>query len=146
MRSLTTRWEQFGILLGEVCRGWKARLNDRLRPLGLSQSKWLALLHLSRCKGGVIQKDLASLIGIEGPTLVRLLDRLEADGWVKRKISKQDRRSKIVHLTKKAQPALIKIHMIATHLRQEILSSIREAELETSLQALEKIKKKVDLL
>jgi MarR family transcriptional regulator for hemolysin len=141
---MTNTSEQLGLALGEVVRSWKAKLNGRLRHLGLSQSKWLTLWHLSRFPAGIIQKDLAYRVGVEGPTLVRLLDRLEKDQWVLRKNSKTDRRSKIIFLTKKAQPTIGKIHKIVATLRQEIFVALPDSELNTCLSVMLKIKKRID--
>ena len=122
----TDKSEQLGLSIGEVFRSWRAKANERLLPLGLSQAKWRTLFYLSRYPDGIIQKDLATLICIEGPTLVRLLDRLELDGWIRRKSSKQDRRCKTVHLTRKAQPTLAEIHKVVSGLRQEIFFDISD--------------------
>lgn len=143
---VTDKKEQLGLCIGEVFRHWRTKVNERLLPLGLSQAKWLTLLHLSRCPQGIIQKDLAGRIGIESPTLVRLLDRLEADGWVKRKASKLDRRSKAVYLTPKAQPTLRKIKKIVTDFRHQIFLDINEDELSMCLRVMTKIKGKIESL
>jgi MarR family transcriptional regulator for hemolysin len=142
----TDKKEQLGLCIGEVFRHWRTKVNERLLPLGLSQAKWLALLHLSRCPQGIIQKDLAERIGIESPTLVRLLDRLEADGWVTRKTSKLDRRSKAVYLTPKAQPTLHKIKKIVAAFRHQIFFEINEDELAMCLRVMTKIKGKMESL
>lgn len=143
---MTEKSELLGLSLGEVFRSWRTKANERLLPLGLSQAKWLALIHLSRSPAGIIQKELASRIGVEGPTLVRLLDRLEADGWVKRQSSKLDRRSKIVHLTKKAEPTLAEIQKIVTGLRREIFMGISDKDIEVCLRVMQRIKRQIDSL
>ena len=60
--------DNLGILVGETARLWRYALDQRLQPLGLSQAKWLVLLHLSR-ENGLMQKQLARRVGIEPPTL-----------------------------------------------------------------------------
>jgi MarR family transcriptional regulator for hemolysin len=89
--------EHLGMAIGETARCWRTKLNERLRPLGLSQSRWMVLLHLSKRGDGVVQKALAEWLGIEGPTLVRILDRMTEDGWIERRESTTDRRAKTVH-------------------------------------------------
>lgn len=143
---ITDKKEQLGLCVGEVFRNWRTRVNERLLPLGLSQAKWLTLWHLHRCPEGIIQKDLAGRIGIEGPTLVRLLDRLESDGWVRRKTTKLDRRSKAVYLTPKAQPTIRKIKGIISELRQQIFADIKEDELSMCLRVMKKINMKIESL
>src|SRR3569833_3915374 len=121
--------EQFGRAIGDVARTWRTKLNERLTPLGLSEAKWITLLYLSRGVGGLIEVELAKRIGIEGPTLVRLLDRLEADGWGKRKLSKTDRRSKVSVLGRKAQPVLKEIRAFVHGLREECKAGLSEREI-----------------
>lgn len=140
---MTSIKDEFGLILMELARGWRGKLDERLRPLGLSQAKWVALWHLSHADKGMSQTELAGHIGIEGPTLVRLLDRLEEEGWVKRCCSEIDRRVKTVVLAEKAYPVLLDIQAIATQLRHELLQDIPEEELKACLGVLKTIKKRV---
>lgn len=136
--------EQLGRAIGDVARAWRNKVNERLRPMGLSEAKWTTLLYLSRCEGGLIQVELAKRIGIEGPTLVRLLDRLEADGWVKRKLSKTDRRSKVIVLGRKAQPVLKEIRAIVHGLREECMAGLSEREIAAALKVLRRVREKIE--
>jgi len=136
--------EQLGRAIGDVARAWRNKVNERLRPMGLSEAKWTTLLYLSRCEGGLIQVELAKRIGIEGPTLVRLLDRLEADGWVKRKLSKTDRRSKVIVLGRKAQPVLKEIRAIVHGLREECMAGLSEREIAATLRVLQRVREKIE--
>ena len=54
-------------------------------------------------EGEISQVKLAEFIGVEGPTLVRILDRMEQKGWIKRKVSSRDRRQKLISPTKKVE-------------------------------------------
>jgi MarR family transcriptional regulator for hemolysin len=137
---MTTAQEQLGMVIGEVARTWRTRLNERLRPLGLSQARWMVLLHLSKRGDGVMQKALAEWLGIEGPTLVRTLDRMTEDGWIERRESATDRRAKTVHLTKQSRAIIRKIEKVAAQLRSELLAGIKPADLETCLRVLQQIK------
>ncbi len=123
-------WERLGPLLGETARLWRARLDERLRPLGLSQARWLVLLQLHRRGDGAVQRDLAQWVGIEGPTLVRLLDRMSADGWIERRESPQDRRAKTVHLTEQARGVVGRIDQVAAQLRRELLVDLDPRQVE----------------
>jgi len=139
-------FEQLGILLGETARAWRGRLDQRLKPLGLSQAKWLVLLHLSRGGDAMIQKELAERIGIEGPTLVGLLDRMARDGWLVRQESSEDRRSKTVHLTDKSHEILRQIKNVAAQLRRELLAGMSSDELSQCAQVLERIRQRAETL
>jgi MarR family transcriptional regulator for hemolysin len=137
---MTISQEQLGYAIGEAARLWRTRLNERLRPLGLSQARWMVLLHLSRRGDGVVQKALAEWIGIEGPTLVRILDRMTEDGWIERRESTTDRRAKTVHLTRQANAIIKRIDKIAAQLRKEILADIDAADIDACMRVLEQIK------
>ena len=95
-------WETFGPLLHGTARAWRLKLDARLKPMGLSQAKWRTLLHLSLADTTLTQAEVAARLGIEEPTLVNLLHRLEREGWVARRNAPHDRRCKTVHLGKQA--------------------------------------------
>jgi MarR family transcriptional regulator for hemolysin len=137
--------ESFGMLVGETARLWRYALDQRLQPLGLTQAKWLVLLHLSR-ENGLIQKNLAIRVGVEAPTLVVMLDRMAEDGWITRRESSDDRRSKTVHLTTKAQEVLKQIRATATQLRRELLAGIAPKDIERCTDILAQIKRAVENL
>jgi MarR family transcriptional regulator for hemolysin len=141
---MTASAETFAILLGETHRLWRARLDQRLKPLGLSQAKWLALFHLARGGDGMTQTELATRIGIEGPTLARLLDRLTASGYIERRGLPRDRRCNAVHLSRKARRLLKKITTVAHSLREELLRDIPRHELEAGGRLLLKLKKRLE--
>ncbi len=132
----------FGTLLGETGRVWRHRLDQRLKPLGLSQAKWITLLKLSRSEGTMTQKELAERLCIEGPTLVKLLDRMAADGWIERRGSDTDRRSKTVHLRRKSRALLQRINAVAAQLSGELLEGIPPAELRSCMEVLARIKER----
>ncbi|WP_097458749.1 MarR family winged helix-turn-helix transcriptional regulator [Mangrovitalea sediminis] len=136
--------EQFSQLLGETARAWRFELDRRLQPLGLSKSQWLVLLHAGGNGGDELtQKQLAGRVGVEGPTLVGLLDRMERDQWIERRSSPHDRRSKTVHLTAKALNTRQKIEEVATALRKELLAGIDEQDIDTCKRVLTHIRDSV---
>jgi len=135
--------ESLGILVGETARLWRYALDQRLQPLGLSQAKWLVLLHLSR-QDGLMQKQLARRVGIEPPTLANLLDRMADEGWVVRRESSRDRRSKIVQLTPKSQVVLKKIRSTGARLRRELLAGVSPKDIERTAAVLTHIKGAVE--
>jgi len=66
---------QFSVvfLLTLTGRLWRATCTDRLKGLGQSEARWSALAALAGAKGMINQTQLADRLGIEGPSLVRLL-------------------------------------------------------------------------
>ncbi|MCG4455555.1 MarR family transcriptional regulator [Pseudomonas sp. SA3-5] len=120
---------RFAMQLAQLSRSWRAELDRRLVGLGLSQARWLVLLHLSRFEELPTQRELAQSVGVEGPTLARLLDSLEAQGLVTRQAVPEDRRAKKIALSPPAQPLIEKIEAISTQLRKELFAGIDEEEL-----------------
>jgi MarR family transcriptional regulator for hemolysin len=136
--------ESFGPLLHGTARAWRLNLDERLRPLGLSQARWRTLLHLSRSEGPVTQAELAARLGIEEPTLVNLLHRLEDAGWVKRAPAQHDRRCKTVTLERRARRIIDRIDATARQLRNELINHIAPAELETCMRVLRTVQAKAE--
>ena len=131
--------ERFGLHLGLVARLWRAEIDRRLAAFGLTEARWLTLLHLSRLAEAATQRELAEAVGVRGPTLVRTLDRLEAEGLIERRTEAGDRRTKSVHLRAEAGPVLERIERTVAAVRAEILSDISHAEVTTCLKVFEKI-------
>ena len=78
------------------------------------------MLRISESKNGLVQRDLASVLTIEESTLTRLLDRMEADGLVRRMPSSQDRREICVTLTVEAFLDALQIGIELLFFRHEI--------------------------
>lgn len=136
--------DAFGPLLHGAARAWRLKLDERLRPLGMSQSKWRTLIHLSRTEGGVTQAELAARLGIEEPTLVNLLHRLETAGWVKRETAQHDRRCKTVTLQRRARRVIDQIDAAARQLRSELISDVRPADMNTCMRVLRSVRAKAE--
>ncbi|WP_292997362.1 MarR family transcriptional regulator [Nevskia sp.] len=131
--------QDFVMLLRTVPRDWRAAIDRRLAPMGLTQSKWLALLYLSRAEGPPTQTELAKYLDIESPTLVRLLDRLADDGWLVRKACPGDRRARHVHLTDRAKAICGEIEQIVSDVREQLLAGIDVDELRRCAELLRRI-------
>lgn len=120
---------RFAMQIAQLSRSWRAELDRRLAGLGLSQARWLVLLHLARFDELPTQRQLAQSVGVEGPTLARLLDGLEAQGLVSRQAVPEDRRAKKIALSPQAEPLITKIEAISSQLRQELFAGIDEDDL-----------------
>lgn len=133
------RLHSFAVSLGDVARLWRGQIDRRLRPSGLSFMQWLTLSQLSRAGAGVVQKDLAALVFIEGPTMVGILDRLVRFGLVERRVSLQDRRANTVHLTMSGHDKLDEVEGELRALREEMLAGLSGADLESGIRVLNHI-------
>ncbi len=121
---------RFGMQVTHLSRAWRAELDRRLAELGLSQARWLVLLHLARAKQLPTQGELACSVGVENPTLARLLDALAAQQLIERQTDLDDRRVKKIALTPAALDLIEKIETIATQLRCEIFAGVSEQDIQ----------------
>jgi MarR family transcriptional regulator for hemolysin len=136
--------ETFGPLLHGTARAWRLKLDERLKPMGLSQAKWRTLLHLSLAGDALTQAEIAERLGIEEPSLVTLLHRLENEDWIIRRASPHDRRCKMVLLGRRAQNVISQINATAKKLRHELLEDVSAADLRTCMRVLAQIHEKAE--
>ena len=135
--------EEFGVELARVYRSWRAIVDAQLRPLDMTQARWITLLHIARGGAGLLQKDLAERMGIEGPTLVRLLDALETAGLVIRQEAEGDRRGKTLALTQTAQPIVDEIERVVSDSRQHVLGDISDEDIASCIRVFRHIREKI---
>jgi DNA-binding MarR family transcriptional regulator len=96
---------RFGFLLRDVTRLYTQRFEHHAAALGLTLAQCKALIRLEACEG-VSQVRLAELTDLEPMALVRILDRMESEGWLERRSDPRDRRVRCLYLTNKAKPLL----------------------------------------
>ena len=128
-----------GVELGITIRRWRARMDERLAPMGLTQAKWVPLRYLLHAGGSLPQGKLADQVGIEGPSLVRILDELERLGLIERKSCSSDRRTKTVCLTERVKPLIDEMARKADQLRNEIFDGISDKDVAVFRKVLARI-------
>jgi MarR family transcriptional regulator for hemolysin len=121
--------EQFQYLMRDLPRLWRSLLDQRLNPMGLSQAKWRALYSIGGSQEPITQTMLAERLSIEAPTVVRLVDRLEEDGWIERRGCVADRRVRHIHLTPKAMKVYHEIDAVVNDVREQILGKVKASDL-----------------
>jgi len=106
----------------------------------LSQAQWRALAHLARDEG-LKQSALAERLEIQPITLTRLIDRMEAAGWVERRSDPADRRAVRLYLTPRAEPVLAEMQRAAAGMLDEALRGLTADERLNLIDALCKMKR-----
>jgi MarR family transcriptional regulator for hemolysin len=120
----TTRPIRLTVLLVIVARRWRSLLDERLRQIGQSAARMEALAAIINSPWPSAQVDIAKRLRIEGPTMTRMLDSLEADGLVERLPDPNDRRTKQLRLTPRGEAVLEDIFTIADALRERLLEDV----------------------
>src|ERR1700761_9796202 len=93
--------EGFAALVARAARQWRRAVDRRLEPFGLTEATWLPLIYLARSPVPMRQKDLAAALTLDGSSVVRLLDALEAAQLVERREEDGDRRARIIVPTRR---------------------------------------------
>jgi MarR family transcriptional regulator, transcriptional regulator for hemolysin len=129
----------FGYVLKDTSKLYVERFEERARELGLTLPQCKALAYLSRSEG-MSQVELASSAEIDPMTMVRILDRMELDGWVERRADPDDRRARRLYLKPKSKPLLEAIDLVASATRSEALVGLSEEEADLLMTALQKVR------
>lgn len=135
--------EELAASIVVTSRRWRARLTDLLRDTEQTDARWNVLYTLSRSPTGVIQAELAEAVGVQGPTLVKLLDALEAQNLIRRQVQSTDRRAKAVYLEPAGAGILEEIQTIAAEFRNTIFDGIPDTELAVALSVLDRACRKL---
>ncbi|MEP9370473.1 MarR family transcriptional regulator [Xanthobacter sp. VNH20] len=120
-------------------RQWRRLAEAALAADDISEACASPLVWLRRLGGGVRQVTLAAHVGIEGTSLVRLLDQLCDAGLVVRRDDPEDRRAKTLWLTAEGEQLAERIERAIARLRSRIFAEISEADVEATLRVLDAI-------
>ncbi len=139
MKGNSMMRRQFPFSVARIARRWRKLLDERLKDLGVTQARWSTMVALHRGGEGVTQRELAELMAIENPTLVRLLDNLEEQKLIERRPCEKDRRARRLHLTRRGEQFMEQLDSRAEGLRDQLLSGISDEELKTCLDVFERV-------
>lgn len=128
----------FGFLLKDVSRlsGLNFQREATSLNLTMAQCKVLTYLHTNQ---GITQVRLAYLTDTDPMTLVRILDRMEADGWIERRQDPADRRARQLYMKDAAYPVVDEIWRIADRARAAALAGLNTEERNTLMALLGRI-------
>jgi MarR family transcriptional regulator, transcriptional regulator for hemolysin len=143
MRNMTeSKYDEFlGRRLAithKVVHEWVDRL---LAPHEASVTDWIVLKSLQRpeAAGGISQRELASRMGIEPPTVLRHLDRLEGAGLVARRRDDRDRRVIRVTMTTAGRRRFQQLAVVMSSADDELRAQLGSRELDVLYRSLEKL-------
>ncbi|MBA8819366.1 MarR family transcriptional regulator [Ochrobactrum sp. GPK 3] len=126
-----------------LARRWRRALDARLAEAGLSDATWVPLIHLQATGGGVTQKELAALVGIDGSSLVRLLDILSRQELVERRVDENDNRARLIFLTPKGEQRVTEIRRELAKGEEDMLADISDADLAAMLDHFDSIEQRL---
>ena len=115
-------------------RLWRKMARVAASRHGVSEAASAPLLWIDRLGNDVRQNVLADAVGIEGASLVRLLDELQASELITRGPDPTDRRANAVNLTERGKTVVRRVNETLTALRLEVFSTISSAEAEAAVK------------
>ena len=130
--------QDLGFRLNEVARLYTRRFEERAQTLSLQLAQCKALLLLAENEG-VSQTRLSKISEIDPASLVGVLDRLEANGWVQRRRRPSDRRVRLLAVTENAQPVLRLIWRVISETYVEALQGLSTDEIGTMAKVLARL-------
>jgi MarR family transcriptional regulator for hemolysin len=120
-------------------RRWRKIANDRIRPLGQTMMRWETLYLVAYSGAELTQGQLARLLGVEGPTMVRTLHLLAEAGLLERHQSREDLRVTVNRITPRGRQVIGEIMGVTNVLRSEVLSGIDREELAVAHRVMEQV-------
>lgn len=126
-----------GRQLALTSKAVRAEFDQRLTEAGGSLTTWIVLR--SAGGDGLSQRELAARMGVEGPTLVRHLDRLEREGLIQRRPDTGDRRVTRILVTGRGQALLARLALVAGALEAQLRDLLGDREYDETLRSLKRV-------
>jgi MarR family transcriptional regulator for hemolysin len=136
--------DRFSSALHGTARTWRLALDKRLKNLGIGQSGWITIAMAAKAPEPLSQRALADQVGVEGPSMVSMLDRLERDGFVVRTASPLDRRVKLVQLTDAGRRVFDEVRLEADAMRTALLDGVDRQALAVATDLLELLRARIE--
>jgi MarR family transcriptional regulator for hemolysin len=130
--------QTLGRLLYLAHRAVHDELDRRLYEHGASLWNWVLLREAANADGAS-QRELADLMRIEPPTLVRHLDKLSEEGLVERQPDPDDRRVVRVVVTNAGNQRLAELHEVVHDVDAELRGILTKRDVEVLGRALPRV-------
>ncbi len=130
-----------GFVVNTTAKAFQKTLDLELRKkVGVTISQLRVVVALIQ-HPGLTQKEIADKVGVEGATLVPLIDKMEKEGLLKRKTDSKDRRVNRIYLTSKSDSLWNSMMECALHIRKIATKDVPEQEIQITIETLRKISK-----
>ncbi|MGN6389991.1 MAG: MarR family winged helix-turn-helix transcriptional regulator [Burkholderiaceae bacterium] len=131
----------FSFLISDAGRLVGKRFDQRAKSvLNLSRAQCSVLSYLDR-NPGINQAQLADLLGVTPISIARLLDRMEAGGWIVRDADATDRRMRRLSISDKARSTLAEAKAVGQKVASEALDGLSADERRELTGLLEKVRR-----
>ena len=135
----------FGYLLNDVTLLFRKHFDRRAVKFGLTRAQWRATKMLYH-REGLRQTELAEWLEMEPIAVGRVIDRLQAAGFVERRPDPRDRRAWRLYITDQARVIVDDMELVARDLRKDATCGIECEELRQALDVINRIKDNLQAL
>ncbi len=134
-----------GYTITDVARLMRTVFERRVRAVGLTRAQWLVIARVHR-RPGLSQSEVADLLEIEKASAGRLVDRMQAKGWLTRSADASDRRINRLHLTPAAERLHAAVWPIAETTVDDALGDLSPEERRRLTRLMTRVKSKLQAL
>jgi DNA-binding MarR family transcriptional regulator len=135
----------FGYLMGDVTLLFRKHFDRRAVRFGLTRAQWRATKMLYH-RPGLRQTELAEFLEMEPIAVGRVIDRLQAAGFVERRPDPKDRRAWRLYTTEQAHEVVDDMERIARDLRHDATAGIPGEDMALMIAVLSRIKDNLQAL
>ena len=129
-----------GFIINRTARSLSRSLDIRLKNrVGITFAQWRVLVLLTKTHDGLSQKEIAEGLGLEAPSLIPILDKLENDGFIERRVDRNDRRNNRIFRAKKTFEIWETTLECATRVLTIALAGLPEDNVQIMKEVLEKM-------
>lgn len=136
--------ESVGCWIALTNQALRRAVAARLADEEITLRQWEVLACLALKGEDVPQVELAEMLGIEAPTLVGVLSRMERDGWLTRECCDQDRRRKLIRPSTKAESLWGRMVDCCHEVREQATKGFTQQDLVTLRDLCGRIRENLD--
>jgi MarR family transcriptional regulator for hemolysin len=124
-------------LLSQASYVLSTQLTAALEKVGVSPRAYCVLS--TAMTGEFTQIELAHAVGLDKTTMVVTIDELEAAGLAKRRLASEDRRARIVAVTKAGERKVAQAEEIVDRVHSDVLAELPAGERKAFVKALTRL-------
>ena len=127
------------ILMHDVSRLIRRRVDKAAQTLGLTSAQWRVLAYLARNEGSN-QASVADHMDMEPITLSRHLDRMQAAGMLERQPDPNDRRAHRLFLTETGRSLMDGFRAVTSDVMDDFVEGVSEEEIAVTIDILARMR------
>ena len=131
--------DNIGYIINRTAKAFVGALDSQLREkVGVTAAQWKVLAVLVN-QDGLTQKEIAERLDLDGATLIPIIDKMEKDKLVVRKVDPADRRNNRIYRTEMADLQWHKMMECAVNIKEISLKGIPDESVKIMKDVLENI-------